>query len=490
MSTTQRTVRSTSWVSKTDLIRFVRCPYSFWLLDTGKITLGDTIDEFQAGLLRKGIEFQIMVESAARPVEIGPGELPDLLQTDATLLRVPTFENSKLRIYGQPDGIEAEGGALIPVEVKAHKGVQATDELELAFYWMVLEPHRTRTDVEPRGMLMLRLDDMHSEIVEVPIKPHRFDEVERLLKEVRHARRYGVQPRICGCIVCRDLRGDEVLAVTLKRKDLTLIFNIGRPRARVLEDIGIATYDDLLACDPQTLVHAMHERRQYISVAEVDRWKQHAQVWATGEPVCFGSEPCVGDAFIALDLEYDPMGGRIWLIGLCVVHGEDREYVLLWADDDDAERANLRQLAKIVADHPGLPVITWSGESADIPQLKNAAKRLGLQGLAPLFERHSDLFAYARSYVRLPIPGLDLKSVTRYFGLARTSVIRDGVHAQSAYLTYLRTRSESTKRKLRGTLLDYSRDDVDGLIGVAQRIRTLAIVHRSQPSLEANQNNE
>ena len=109
--------------------------------------------------------------------------------------------------------------------------MQATDELELAFYWMVLEPHRTRHDVEPRGVLMLKRDAAHSEIVEVPIKPHRFDEVQRILKEVRHARRYGVQPRICGCVVCRELRGDEVLAATLQRKDLTLIFGVGRDYA-------------------------------------------------------------------------------------------------------------------------------------------------------------------------------------------------------------------------------------------------------------------
>jgi predicted RecB family nuclease len=317
MSPARRTARSASWVSKTDLMRYVRCPYSFWLLDTGKIMFEDT--------------------------------------------------------------------------------------------------------------------------------------------------------------VCRELRGDEVLAATLQRKDLTLIFNVGSPRARVLEDMGIATYDDLLACDPQTVVRSLHKRRHYVSVAEVDRWKQHAQVWATGQPVCFGSEPCVGDAFIALDLEYDPVGERIWLIGLCIVRGEDREYALLWADDDPTERTNLRQLGKIAASHPELPVVTWAGDSADIPKLKAAAKRLRVRALGPLFERHHDLFAYARDNVRMPIPGLDLKGVAGYFGLARTSAIRDGIGAQSAYLRYLTTRSESTKRKLHGTLLAYCRDDLDGLIGVAQQISALTV---------------
>jgi hypothetical protein len=62
------------------------------------------------------VEFQVMVEGVAQPVEVTAEELPAMLATDVTLLRVPTFENRKLRIYGPPDGIEAEGGALIPVE--------------------------------------------------------------------------------------------------------------------------------------------------------------------------------------------------------------------------------------------------------------------------------------------------------------------------------------------------------------------------------------
>ena len=165
--------------------------------------------------------------------------------------------------------------------------------------------------------------------------------------------------------------------------------------------------------------------------------------------------------------------------GLCIVRGEDREHILLWADDDAAERANLRQLGKIVTDHPEMPVLTWAGNSADIPQLKAAAERLKLATLGPLFERHFDLFVYARDSVRLPIPGLDLKGVATYFGLARTSAIRDGMGAQSAYMRYRTTASESTKRKLHDILVTYCQDDVDGLIGVAQRISTLAVAHRA-----------
>jgi len=38
-------VRKSTWVSKTDLTRFLRCPYAFYLLDRGLIAFDDTVTE-------------------------------------------------------------------------------------------------------------------------------------------------------------------------------------------------------------------------------------------------------------------------------------------------------------------------------------------------------------------------------------------------------------------------------------------------------------
>jgi predicted RecB family nuclease len=465
--------RSARWVSKTDLIRFIRCPYSFWLLDSGQITFDDTLDEFQGGLLRRGTEFQAMIEAKAPTIKVQPDQLPELLTTDIKLLGVPTFENRKLGIYGRPDGIDAADGAVIPVEVKAHKDVQPSDKLELAFYWRLLEPHRTNLNTEPRGVLILRHDGRPAP-VDVPIKQHHFNKVELLLQAIRGARHHGVRPRICSCIVCRQLHRDEVLAATVDSKDLTLILGIGQRYATALEEIGITTYVDLLTCDPHGVVSAMRSRRCFISPTEVERWQRHAQAWSTGEPVFFGCDPCIGDSFIALDLEYDSVDGRIWLAGVCVTHADDRDYSALWADNEDQERTALRGVAQIAAAHPELPVITWSGDSADIPKLKDAAERLRLRSLTPLFERHVDLCAYSKNNLRFPIPSLELKAVASYFGIPKTSLINDGMTAQNLYMRCRAGQEASEKLRLRSILLDYVRDDLDALVGAARRIRTVA----------------
>src|SRR4029453_7333515 len=46
--------RSRDWVSKTDMTRYVRCPYAFWLLDTGQIDQADVIGELQRQRLLEG----------------------------------------------------------------------------------------------------------------------------------------------------------------------------------------------------------------------------------------------------------------------------------------------------------------------------------------------------------------------------------------------------------------------------------------------------
>jgi hypothetical protein len=46
------------WVSTTDLSRWYRCPYAFWLLDSGQISFAETISPFQACLIQGGHAYQ------------------------------------------------------------------------------------------------------------------------------------------------------------------------------------------------------------------------------------------------------------------------------------------------------------------------------------------------------------------------------------------------------------------------------------------------
>jgi predicted RecB family nuclease len=462
-------VRTQNWVSKTDLTRYLRCPYAFYLLDRGLVAFEDTVNEQQAGLIAEGITFHTDVEAAAVHRTIEPSELPRVLAEESIrLFGVPVFENPTLEIYGKPDAIDTAEGALLPVEVKSHKLVQRSDELELAFYWILLEPHRTKA-VSPRGYLLLRRNG-NVEQVEVKIRPHRFEQVRTLLQEIRDARARGVPPRICGCTLCSGVMRDEIDRATLERKDLTRIWDIGPVRARRLEEIGIKTYDDLLAVDSASLVEKLREQKCFVSPARVDRWKHHAESYCTSAPVRFGEPLRLDDRFLALDLEYEP-GGLIWLVGACLVGPSDREYFALWAETAAQEKNNLMRLAEIAAANPLLPVITWNGNGADMPQLRIATKRLNLgQALNMIESRHLDLFQHARKALRFPIPQLGLGQVASYFAISKVSRIYDGLQALSLYQEYRSSRDENRRDAIKSDLLEYNRDDLEALVGVADRI--------------------
>lgn len=93
LPTTTRSRRTKAWVNKTDLVRYIRCPYAFWLLDQGLVEFADTVDEAQAHLIAKGHRFQKGVEATATAVTAD--NLPALLAEPAT--RLDTFVAAQLR---------------------------------------------------------------------------------------------------------------------------------------------------------------------------------------------------------------------------------------------------------------------------------------------------------------------------------------------------------------------------------------------------------
>jgi len=99
-----------------------------------------------------------------------------------------------------------------------HKSVTPYDELELAFYWLLLAPQRTRQD-EPRGIVVLRRDGLPVS-VEVKIGTPPIKRVFQLLEEVRAARETRVTPRICGCNVCANVRKQEVRSYAAEHRDV------------------------------------------------------------------------------------------------------------------------------------------------------------------------------------------------------------------------------------------------------------------------------
>lgn len=250
-------------------------------------------------------------------------------------------------------------------------------------------------------------------------------------------------------------------------QSLTSVWGLGTRHAHALVDLGIPDCKTLMHCDPQSVTAALRQQRLSTSLNQVRQWRSHAESLTTKRPVFFGDPPPIEDSFIALDLEYNSFKPHIWLIGLLVIRAGVEEHIWLWADDPRQEHANLYWLSRVLAAHPDLPILTWAGASADIPQLQGAAERHDAQAtITPLHTRHVDLFRLARNSVRLPVPELSLGPFADYLRIPKTSPVRNGLEAQMQYEIYQGLRDPARKASRKSELVAYNYDDLRALAAV------------------------
>ena len=73
----------------------------------------------------------------------------------------------------------------------------------------------------------------------------------------------------------------------------------------------------------------------------------------------------------------------------------------------------------------------------------------------------------------MPSPNLKLEAVASYFGVPKTSSVRNGLEAQMMYHAYLGSQDAQRRAEIRRELLDYNQDDLDMLVGVLEAIQRL-----------------
>lgn len=168
-----------------------------------------------------------------------------------------------------------------------------------------------------------------------------------------------------------------------------------------------------------------------------------------------------------------PLGDMLWLAGVSVVTDGGMTHQFL-ADKESiaSERLAVAFLADVLGPHRDLPVVTWSGESADCPVLRKAAARCGMAD--PMEGRwHVDLYRFAERALRLPTPRLKLKDLADYFQIPRRDDIESGTQAVMTFKRLVATSNGQQRRRLEKQLLDYNKDDIDVLVGVTDELRIM-----------------
>lgn len=462
-----------AWVSKSDIVEFLRCEYRVFIahkLDKRPVEFVDS--EFIKAIIEQGSRFEGSIVSQIPFEEVG--SIDDVIEEEVIFRSTEIIENHKLGIRGIVDLINIDKGKLYPIEIKSHKNLEESDRLELAFYWRLLQPIRKGKPI-PKGFVLLNT----GEIVEVVLNEEDFTKLKSLIEKVRLVKEIGCQPIICEeCKTC--ILKDECLSEVYRKGGLSLIHGVASIRDRQLADLGIKNIRALAKADVKRLHLQWKELSPWApGIDELNKMIIHAKSWLELRPIYFGKNPLpVSNKSIILDLEYDQLS-HIWLVGLLVVNSKDDiECHQFFAENKSDERELLINLIDLLGKYSSYQVLTWYGLGADFPQLETAWQKykLPIIKLVDLAGRHIDLYQFTINSCRFPLKSFGLKEVGKHLGFVRKLNDIDGLVALSMYNEYLDTPIKNKEKRLsiKNDLLAYNREDLEATFFTLNQLELIA----------------
>lgn len=459
-----------AWVTKTNLTDYIRCARTYWLIAQGRITHEQSINPALLSVVEHGVEFESSVRADAEVDQAGEDVVWRCGGQPPLMLNTELYGNTELGISGIPDGVDTETGLWAPVEVKSHRRSTALDRIELAFYWLLLAPFRERR-AAPHGYLVLPVPSAEPRVERVGLRTEDLTRVKRFLPEVRRARSSEPPLAFCRCYVCTILVPSNADRELLGTSDLSLLFGLGHHRRREFEAVGITRYDVLADSTVDAVMDRFDGGRRSFGRSDVEGWIAHATSYRDHRHVIFRDASPMPDDYISLDLEYERTG-FVWAAG---VKRRGAEIAQFWAETDAEERALLHGIGEFLAAHPGVPVATYWGVGADIPTIKRAAERHGIESPLAGVEQF-DLCWWFMRHLRLPTPCLGLKQVSDYFGVVRTEAsVGSGSQACGVYAEAVRRSGTARGRTLKRQLLAYNADDVAAIEDLIEMLRDMYV---------------
>lgn len=454
--------RKGPWVSKTDVLQFLQCPYRVFLHHQN----GTPYEEFLGPELRQqlfepGIAWEETVLAQQKALEID--SLDQARQMEGSLILPPLIRNHDLGLVGRPDLLYIEKGMPVPVEIKRrHQLEPERDRLELAFYWLLLGLESERSvggrrwgymwlGTGERTRLWLRRDDLQR--------------VKELVRSVREVVRQ--QPSLSyqqACVTCK-LR-QQHLPIIWAQKGVSMIWGVGPIRSSQLRELGVHTVSDLAAADSMALHQRWRRLAKYApGLEELKRMQAHARALLTGEVQRVGDALPPPKEALLLDLEYDSQRPQsVFVAGLLLVQeGGEAGLHQGFAETEAEEEKVLASLARWLERYPNYPVVTWNGSAADLPTLASACSRWGLTRIMKnLQERHQDLYLQTLRSIRLPVLSYGLKEVAAWLGEGRPQDDVSAWEIPDLWRQYLRKKDPDLKRRI----LEHNAADLRSLLTV------------------------
>jgi len=437
-----------------DIDEYLRCPYRLIKCKKEGIKPSEYLESeyVQEVLIKEGIKFE---EDILSKIEWEKTKEPlDKLVKKRCIIKHPYLEIkgseirsdvpdcfSEIKLIGVPDIILPDEKQFypVPLDIKSHQQVTKIDRYRISFYSILLNA-KFKTPIS-KGLILTK-----NGIVEIDTSKY-FRHILWMVQEVYNAINgiYSIRPqRSNECRICS--LWEDCLADLKKRKDTTLIYNIGPKTADKLKNEGINTIDDLLCQDKYRL------------------FKLRARSLIDNKIIKISDLKIPDGNRIFFDIETE--GGaneKVWLIGYSYQNKFEQLYADSWKQGKKIVKDFLSFLESV--DTPKL--VSCSCMNFDWNVISYVLKKYKLNERFFQNIPHYDLGSYLRRSYILPIMSYKVKDMGNFLGYPFKHDDLNGLEVAMAYLDHLKT-----GKPLSQEYFEYNKDDVMVLPHIIDQLNT------------------
>jgi len=433
-------------ITKSDMLNFLACPFAFKKAKEDGLDFQDLFaSPFSLELAKVGMEHEERVIGSFdwKKSHFDITKVQHVMQK-GTIVGGLHITNDNLGIAGEPDLVWTANGELVPIEIKAHKEENNTDPIEIAFYWLLLEPYRKRGKT-PKGYYILRQEipdtgNILDSLTESSVDETHIDSVMETLREMRAKMDY--HPiRMASCRDCALFK-TYCLDFLKKTKCVSLLTTGGSVIQQLKE--SKLNIEKISKMSPSEL-----QKFKGIGDKNSIKFYHKALAFMENKPIFFGREKLPdSSSVIFIDTEFYQNGSpfkeyvsgtdNLFALSVCISKGSTSETKVFYSKADDdvfMENDVSEDLKKIMFKIPNALIVTWGGASADVPILKKRFEDLldiknpsaygkKMQTLqrkivSDFENRHIDLMVFVKNNISFPTTSDSIKTIAEYLGYMR-----------------------------------------------------------------------
>ncbi len=245
-----------------------------------------------------------------------------------------------------------------------------------------------------------------------------------------------------------------------KKFALEALNGVGYEKSKILNKIGIKTFDDLLSFDTSKKLENVGASAEYINKLKLLAMSQIENKIFKLSPFEFPNTDLL-HFDIETDINTPHEIRQVWSIAVHHKNKIKHFYAETWKH----EKKILTDFMKYLKTHAGTPLFSYS--AFDVSVLKHAFKRHKLDADFFLGLNHYDLCAVLKQHYVLPLDSYSVKEVGKFFGYKYKNEFYDGLMAAMEYM-----RNQRRGNKISKELLNYIQDDVKVMNHIIAKIQT------------------